>query len=58
MKHIICFSVYEDSLLDLEKDFDEPMRPHSSKLVHSNQWLGKLEDKMKTGELNNLFNSF
>ena len=55
---MLCFSVYEDSLLDLEKDFDEPMRPHSSKLVHSNQWLGKLEDKMKTGELNNLFNSF
>ena len=53
------FSVYEDSLLDLEKSFHDSLHRHSisEDLMHPSNWLEKVEDKMKTGELKNLFNS-
>ena len=52
---IVRFSVYEDSLLDLEKDFHEPMYKHSSDedLVDSDHhWFDKLEDEMESGKIN------
>jgi len=41
-------------LLDLEKDFHEPIHKHSpaEELAHPSSWLEKLEDAMERGKLN------
>ena len=50
----IILSVYEDSLLDLEKDFHEPIHKHSADedLAEPNHWFDKLEDEMESGKIN------
>ena len=51
----IGLSVYEDSLVDLEKDFHEPIHQHAPTeelVAHPSNWLEKLEDVMQSGKLN------